>query len=375
MNWRAVFRQVYQGIIRYKLYHIPFWIGYILIWYLLFARDINFWKALPTNLIYLAGYILASYLLLYGLIPHLLFKRRYLLFVVGFLLNFVVSSLILGLMLISWVEGSFLISWAEIQIAYEDPMMIWATFGSMLPTLMLVLGIGVVKRWMRIQRQNRFLVQNNLRTELELLKAQLNPHFLFNAINSIYFLIRKDPELAEDSLSRFSEMLRYQLYECDHAFVPLDQEIQYVQNYVELSKLRKGNRVSVTVEIDPQLIGLAVAPFLLIPLIENAFKHVSVSAQQQNEVQIYLTRDTTRLQVQIRNTQKPNPPDSQVADQPVGGIGLANLRRRLELVYPNTHQLSVTSDGKWFHTYLEIPITTLTSNSAYEPATELYDRG
>ncbi|MEM6264812.1 MAG: histidine kinase [Bacteroidota bacterium] len=354
MRFKQSLVSAYRWFVQRKLYHIPFWICYTLFWYFLFAR-VDFWDALPTNLVYMSAYILSGYTVLYLLMPRLLFKRRYILFVLALLVSYAFWSVALGVGLMSlWKES--LVGISDMEEAYQRAEFIGATFGSILPTMLIVLGIGLVKKWMSIQQKNRRLETDNLATELELLKSQLNPHFLFNAINSIYFLIRKDPDLAETSLTRFSDMLRYQLYECEGDLVPLDREIQYLRNFIELARLRKGDRVQVKFEVDESLNGEAVAPFLLMPIVENAFKHVSSHATRDNVVEIQLKKmEANKLQVNIHNTrtQRSNPmPDP----RPSGGIGLSNLQRRLELLYHGRYVLDTHPDGAWYRVVLEIPL-------------------
>ncbi|MEL6652840.1 MAG: histidine kinase, partial [Bacteroidota bacterium] len=202
-------------------------------------------------------------------------------------------------------------------------------------------------------QRNRMLEQEKLRTELQLLKAQLNPHFLFNAINSIYFLIRKDPDLAEESLAQFSEILRYQLYECNEDSIPVAKEIEYLESYLQLAKLRKGKRVEIHQEIDPSISNERIAPFLLLPLVENAIKHVSSDTTRENLIWLKLEKVPEGLKFELENTYSDMP--QAPGDLHSGGIGLPNVRRRLNLLYPAQHRLEIKKKGDRFRVRMVIP--------------------
>lgn len=173
-----------------------------------------------------------------------------------------------------------------------------------------------------------------LNTELEYLKAQVNPHFLFNSLNTIFFQIDKHNQNARETLGKFSDMLRYQLYECNDTEIAIEKELAYLKNYVELQKLRRNGHDKIEFSIGEELRNFSLPPLLLIPFIENAFKHVSNFTDKENEVRIELTRDDKNIQLIVINTTDSSAKES-------GGIGLKNVKRRLELLFPNRHTLDV----------------------------------
>ncbi len=207
------------------------------------------------------------------------------------------------------------------------------------------------KQWYVQREQMRSLQVEKLNTELEYLRAQLNPHFLFNSINTIYFLIDKQNQSARDTLGKFSDMLRYQLYECNAHTIDIEKEIRYLKNYTELQQLRVNENFSVQFTCSSQLSGFSIPPLLMLPLVENAFKHVSHYTERKNEIIIQLTLNHPHLKLHISNTKEPS-----ATRKENGGIGLRNVKRRLDLIYEEHYQLLLEDTPDRYSVTLEIPI-------------------
>jgi len=203
------------------------------------------------------------------------------------------------------------------------------------------------KEWYMQQGLIRKIQIEKLNTELDYLRAQINPHFLFNSINTIYFQIDKHNVAARETLLTFSEMLRYQLYECNGEQIGVEKEVNYLRNYAELQRLRKDESYKITFQCDTEVANFTVVPLLLIPFVENAFKHVSHSTQ--NEIRIHLARTGNVFCLQVFNTKEERPAES-------GGIGLKNVRRRLELLYPGRHELDIRETVDTFEIELQLKI-------------------
>lgn len=189
-----------------------------------------------------------------------------------------------------------------------------------------------------------------LHTELEYLKAQMNPHFLFNSINTIFFQIDKNNQDARETLGKFSDMLRYQLYECNDPSIAIEKELAYLKNYVELQKLRRNGHDLIELRIADDLKNFSLPPLLLIPFIENAFKHVSNFTDKKNEVRIELVKKNQTIQLTVFNT-------SDTAAKETGGIGLKNVQRRLELLFPQRHTLDIKRTTDQFEVNLTLELT------------------
>ena len=220
----------------------------------------------------------------------------------------------------------------------------WLNPAVLLATL-LVLGLGTsvaaVQRGQREAEARHALEQEKLTAELALLKAQLNPHFFFNTLNNIYALTQLDGERARAAILRLSRLMRYVLYESPAAQVRLSQEVSFLRDYIELMRLRLTASVQVRVVMpDPLPFDPLLAPLLFQPFVENAFKH-GVSATAPSFISIELRQPTARtVELRVRNTRFAARPAAPAAAEP-GGIGLANTRRRLALLYPAAHELTV----------------------------------
>jgi two-component system, LytTR family, sensor kinase len=205
------------------------------------------------------------------------------------------------------------------------------------------------KQWY-IQRETlRQIRLEKLNTELEYLKAQMNPHFLFNSINTIFFQINKENTEARETLGKFSDMLRYQLYECNGNEIAIEKELGYLKNYVELQKLRRNGQDEINFIVADELKHFSLPPLLLIPFIENAFKHVSNFTEKKNEVTIELTKTNQTVQLSVFNTT-----DTSVKE--TGGIGLKNVKRRLELLFPQRHSLNIQKTDSGFSVKLKLEL-------------------
>ena len=221
----------------------------------------------------------------------------------------------------------------------------------------LAMSIKLAKNWLQTQRRQQVLEKEKLEAELKFLKNQFNPHYLFNTINSIFFLIHKNPDQASASLAKFSELLRYQLYECNDQQIPLGKEIGYMENFIELEKLRQNNNMDISVELNYRHGGDAViAPFILMTFVENAFKHVSRHADKPNWIKINLQLQDHQLVLVVANSTALNEP----ASLPYyGGIGLENVQRRLDLIYPDKYNLDIANRGDNFEIRLILQLTEL----------------
>ena len=203
------------------------------------------------------------------------------------------------------------------------------------------------------QQQSRVLEINSerLETEMKLLKSQINPHFLFNSLNNIYTLTLLNDERGPESLLRLSNMLRYMLYEAEVGTVPLSRELDYLRNYVNLMKLKDSAGLNIRMNLDSSRPNLSVAPLVFITFVENAFKHSRIEDRETGFIDIELTTDENgHVDFTVAN----NLPNTAGPKDAVGGIGLDNLRKRLNLLYPGRHTFDVSNNGKTFTAHLKI---------------------
>ncbi len=213
------------------------------------------------------------------------------------------------------------------------------------------IALYLSKSWYFQRELIRKMEIEKLSTELEYLKAQINPHFVFNSINTIYFQIDKHNALARDSLSAFSDMLRYQLYECNGQEIVIEKELHYLRNYVELQRMRKDENYNIAFVEEGEIKGFTISPLLLIPFVENAFKHVS-HYPDKNEIRIEIQKDQHHFHFTVFNTK-----ESKAVHNGFAGIGLKNVQRRLQLLYRDRHELKIDDRGESFEIKLSLKIT------------------
>ena len=217
------------------------------------------------------------------------------------------------------------------------------------------LALQLSKEWFFQLEKLRLMEIEKLNTELEYLKLQINPHFLFNSLNTIYFQIDKTNGLARDTLLKFADLLRYPLYECSGKEVQLKKELQYLKNYVDLQRLRKDDNYLVTFDCSIQDDHQTLAPLLLVPFVENAFKHISHFPDRPNEIKITIHGEGNILKMNVFNT-KDNSSYVEVKVTSDGGIGLKNVKRRLELIYGQEYHLNIREMEYEFEANLTIPL-------------------
>lgn len=211
------------------------------------------------------------------------------------------------------------------------------------------LALQLSKEWFFQRERLRQMEIEKLNTELEYLKSQINPHFLFNSLNTIFFQIDKTNLHARETLTKFSDMLRFQLYECNGAYISLEREVNYLKNYVDLQRLRKDEKYQIDFIVSGNLSNRYLAPLIFIPLIENAFKHVSHHREGDNRISIEISTNNDDINLMVLNTK-----DSRKREGVAGGIGLKNLKRRLELQYPERHILYIDDQRKEFLASLQL---------------------
>jgi len=203
--------------------------------------------------------------------------------------------------------------------------------------------------WFDAQKLKTQLLMQNKASELALLRSQVNPHFLFNTLNNIYSLVYQKSEDAPAALMKLSSIMRYMLYDATTDRVPLDKEVEYLRSFIELQKLRLRQQDFVELNIYGNVNGKVIAPMLLIPFVENAFKHGNKSTTNPG-IRINLSSEPNRLLFEVTNYTRKNPG---VLDQ-TGGIGLHNIQRRLDLLYPEKHSLVITENQDIFNVKLII---------------------
>jgi two-component system, LytTR family, sensor kinase len=365
----------WQNRRKYKvLLHVAGWLLF-LSWPFLFdshdpnrqPRTLSFWIPIITGNLILLGLF---YLNLLVLIPSILRKRGW--------------SFYLGAVLICFFAYAFVSSELrkqfpprrfnrEIQARKDDPAFKsddrnfrrdrpvgtdgfrFMYFFSIVPFL-LVLGLSTSLKFSEdianFEKERKEKENENLKSELALLRSQISPHFMFNVLNSLAAMARKKSEHIEEAIINLSQLMRYMLYESSIEKTTLGEELEYLNNYIDLQRLRFGSLVSVVIERGNTNLQLPIEPMLLIPFVENAFKH-GVGMVNQPEILITVSTSGQSIDFQVKNKVG----NLQQEKDHTPGIGLQNVKRRLELLYSNKFSLKTGQENGWFDAHLVIMAT------------------
>lgn len=297
--------------------------------YLIYKASMPYFVACVAGRIVLL--IIIAYLNLQYFLPRYLLRKRYLAYFTAIILSvlgYLTAQSLFDFYLYGYVVGPMRNSNLVESLSYN--------FFSTLWYLGLMLALKLSMDWYGQQLVIQKITVEKLNAEVNFLRAQVNPHFLFNILNNLYALTLKKSELAPDVVLKLSEMMEYMLYDSTGEKVPLEKEISYLSNYIELERLRFSGGAAINLNINAAVNGYEIAPLLLLPLVENAFKH-GLGKQTKGgwlKVDIGLVQST--LEVIVENAKPPI-----VVDNGKGGIGLDNLRKRLELLYPASYTLQL----------------------------------
>lgn len=225
-----------------------------------------------------------------------------------------------------------------------------AFFGGL---LLMGMNLGVKLYFMsqRDRERQKIIDQHNLEQQMEYLKYQVNPHFFMNTLNNIHALVDIDPERAKTTIVELSKMMRHILYEGSKKLIPLTREVEFLNLYVQLMRLRYTRKVQINVDVPPQLPELKLPPLMLIIFVENAFKH-GISYREESFINIKLRVENKRLLFSCRNSK---PTQVQHTNEK-GGMGLQNVRQRLELLYEDDYTLDISDGEKTYEVKLDIPM-------------------
>ncbi len=311
--------------------HVLFWLLVLCFYVVFFGRKNN--NYLQT--LFFVGFLMpvtigTTYFLNYYLVPRYLMREHY-----GFFLLYFIYTLIGSIFLEMMIAMLTFIIMAELNIHYMSPASIDLVF--LLTSLLMIVFFGVAIKmllhWRKSKEDYERLMRDKVEAELKFLKVQLHPHFLFNTLNNLYYLTTEKSEKAPQAILQLSEMLDYVLHQGKSVFVPLDNEIKQVDNYVALELLRYEDRVEVRKTVTGLTDGHMIGPMMLINLIENAFKHGVMKSASSSWIDITVDCQVNKLVISISNNGSTKPAPE--------GIGLENLRGQLNHLYPGKHKLGV----------------------------------
>lgn len=236
---------------------------------------------------------------------------------------------------------------------YIDPEGNTATYISIFLFMLIYVGAKYMRIGTKQQLRLKDLEAKQAQAELDLLKSQVNPHFLFNSLNSIYSLTLKNSEKSSEAVMLLSDLMRYILESSKKKLVPLEEEIQFINNYIDLEKLRLGSNFNLNYRVSGEAKSLYISPMILIAFVENIFKHGVSSNKDKNEFNIEITIENSQLNFSSSNNiaQKSNELEVKVEKS-----GIKNVKRRLELIYPDDYNLSIENNKGKFQVDLQIKL-------------------
>jgi two-component system, LytTR family, sensor kinase len=349
----AVIRSYFArtGTIKMRvLYHILFWICYIMFINLMFfgltrIENPTFYLQL---LLFFPLEMVLVYFNFYFLMPRLLFARKYVLY--G-------ASLFIGVMMVAMVN--VLIHFLYVRLGYItfitganfSALNIMSRAMEIIYLIGFTSGVKLARNWMSHLQWIQEKEKQYLETELNFLKTQIQPHFFFNTLNNLYSLTLKKSDLAPEVVLKLSDLMSYMLYESGAGRVALDKEIAYLQNYIDVEKLRFGQRLDVSFETQGNTETVSIAPMILILFLENSFKHGVKNNVHHIYIRISLKVEDGWIYFQVIN-----PLSTEDAKRAHEGIGLKNVRRRLELLFGKNYTLNTEEMDKQYIVSLKMPV-------------------
>jgi sensor histidine kinase YesM len=354
---------------RYRINrHVAFW----LVWYVTQAFLYSFLalnagrlyflrleSSFLESLIYLIPHMFLSYTLMYFVIPRYLLKQKYWhtasWVIILSILTSGISS-VLSLTIIPAIRFGVMRDCPELIPFISTTTSIFLSLMAGLRGGLTVAGIAaaikLMKYWYVKEQRNLQLQKENIAAQLQLLKAQVHPHFLFNTLNNIYSYTQKVSPTGSTLVMGLSDLLRYILHEGSKPAVPLDKELKMIEDYMLLEQIRYGDRLDINKELPAETNGLSIAPLLLLPFVENCFKHGTSQMLEQAWIRLAIDIDGSTLKMTLINAKVP------VKDEgkPDSGIGISNVRKRLELLYPGKHVLAIREEEDVFIVKLTVEL-------------------
>jgi len=350
---------------KYRLQrHLSFWIFWWIFFGVLYSYTPkisvfpNFQRlpvAMVESLFFLIPHMFLSYSLIYFVIPRFVVSGKYTKAAFSVISLFFITaciSALIGMFVLPPLRGYL---FATYEVYYPKA----AFLNSLLAGLRGAITIGglasaikLMKYWYLKEQRNLQLQKENAEISLQLLKAQIHPHFLFNTLNNIYAHTHAISPVASAMITELSDLLRYILYECNQPLVALDKELQMIKDYISLEKIRYGNQLELHIDLPEKNNHLLIAPLLLLPLVENCFKHGTSKMLEQPWINLQVNIQDKQMQMKLINAKV----NTTELIQHTPGIGIKNVQERLSLLYPGKHDLTITSEEDVFIINLKIEL-------------------
>lgn len=332
------------------LLHLAYW---ILAWFFLnlffgYGELLNRYSMYYSLIILLITAGVAYWIVLY-LIPRYLFKGRYGLFIIYLVFTIIVS---LDLELITVMFFLIYVEKFQLMMLDYNTRDIYSLLAGTYFIVFLSTGIKLSEYWFSEQQRRQSALKEKIETELKLLKSQIHPHFLFNTLNNIYALTLQKSDQAPDAIIRLSALLDYLIYHGENELVPLEKEMALIDHYMDLEKLRYGDRLKASFDKAGDTGHIIIAPILLLPLVENAFKHGISQSRNKVWIKIHLEVSNGSVIFHIENSK----PLGRQKEGVSGGIGLENLKRRLEILYKDRYSLEMKDENDRYSVRMKLAL-------------------
>ncbi len=332
------------------LWHLLFWVLIFLMYWITYGGYLDRYREeFIISLTLLPSRIIGTYIFIYGVLPFATERKRF--FTFGILA--VIHAFLYGFIIwFSYYVTNLYTGYYD--FSHYSLFYFPKIFNKLISNYgipVLAAAIIIFKKWYIDDQMNKKLSEEKLAAELSFLKSQVHPHFLFNTLNNLYALALIKSEKTPDIVLKLSGLLDYMIYKSNDDFVPLMKELEILESYIELEKMRYNERLELEYKIDGEVDGHQVAPLILLPFIENSFKHGASNDRTRPNIKIQLIIDAGYLQLRVVNS---IPPEKKKDESVSAGIGLKNVRRRLELIYPQKHTLLVKPEKNQFEVDLKI---------------------
>ena len=310
------------------------------------------------SFIYLIPHMFLSYSLMYFVIPRFLLKQKYWSTTFWVVVLTLLTGLISATLSLTIIKEVRLAIIGDVFQSYtrNDTAVIFLSLMAGLRGGVSIAGIAaaikLMKYWYVKEQRNLQLQKENIAAQLQLLKAQVHPHFLFNTLNNIYSYTQKVSPTGSTLVMGLSDLLRYILHEGNKPLVALDKEFKMIEDYMILEQIRYGDRLDINKEFPSDTNGLTIAPLLLLPFIENCFKHGTSQMLEQAWIRLAIDIDGNTLKMTLINAKVPVKDEN----KPVSGLGISNVRKRLELLYPGKHELTIREEEDVFIVKLTVEL-------------------
>jgi LytS/YehU family sensor histidine kinase len=281
-----------------------------------------------------------------------LFKKKF----IGFIALFIISGMVVTLLseMVSYaiVMPYFYPKFSD-SFQFFNPIDMIANFANLYFIIAFAVVIILMSDWFKSEQIKEQVLKEKIEAELQVLKSQIHPHFLFNTLNNLYGLILKgENDLALATLLKISSMLDYMLHEANAPVVALRREIEIIEDYIALERIRYGDRIKITVNVEGEYSGKTISPLLLFPFVENSFKHGASEALENPWVNLIITTTDSRMTLKLENS-KSQPLPTQKREN-TGGIGISNVRKRLDLLYNGSYDLNISDEERRYTVILSL---------------------